>query len=226
MNRILLLIVFCWGPAVPAEAEDAMVSSLRPGELREFEQQSPEIQELLSYALGLTERGLAYRFGSGDPRLGGMDCSGTVWHILRHLGYAAPRSSNEIFLWLENAGNLRRVRDQRKVDDPVFASLRPGDLLFWEGTYAVGKRNPPTSHVMIYLGRLKEDGRPVMVGASSGRRFAGKVRHGVSVFDFVLPGPGADSSFVGFGSVPGLEERPEPGGLRRLEAILSRWKTP
>lgn len=208
-------------------APPAQVSSLKPEEIADFDLQPPGIQALLRYALSLTERNLAYRYGSGDPGQGGMDCSGTVSHILRHFGYDSPRQSNEIYLWVEREKNLRKTRHPRSLEDPQFSALRPGDILFWEGTYEVGKRTPPTSHVMIYVGRLKSNGKPVMVGASSGRYFAGKPRHGVSVFDFALPQPGGKSSFVGYGPVPGLAELPaeedEPGPVRE---ILSRLRAP
>jgi hypothetical protein len=61
----------------------------------------------------------------------------------------------------------------------------------------------------------------VMVGASEGRRFNDKPRYGVSVFDFTMPGPersagttsdaasGLQARFVGYGSIPGLEEAQE-----------------
>ncbi len=184
----------------------AEVSSLKPEELREFADQPESIQALLRYALGLTERGLAYRFGSADPKSGGMDCSGAVSHILKHGGFASPRQSDGMYLWVEKAGNLRTTRSPRNHADPAFRELQPGDLLFWEGTYDTGKRNPPISHVMMFLGHLRSTGAPVMVGASSGRYYSGKPRHGVSVFDFSLPKPGGTSRFVGYGPVPGLEE--------------------
>ena len=79
---------------------------------------------------------------------------------------------------MQKAGNLHRVDGAHQVNDPQLSKLKVGDLLFWEGTYNVGKRNPPTSHVMIYLGHKKSDGKPVVLGASSGRYYNGKARHG------------------------------------------------
>jgi hypothetical protein len=90
------------------------------------------------------------------------------------------------------------------TEDPVFAKLKPGDLLFWEGTYDSGERDPPISHVMIFLGTLKADGKGVMFGASSGRRYRGKTIHGVSVFDWEVPQEDSDSKFVAYGPIPGL----------------------
>jgi hypothetical protein len=90
------------------------------------------------------------------------------------------------------------------LNDPEFASLHPGDLLFWSGTYATGKREQPVTHVMLYLGKLKTNGHAVMFGASDGRRFAGESRCGVSVFDFELPKEGGKSAFYGYGPIPGM----------------------
>jgi hypothetical protein len=57
-----------------------------------------------------------------------------------------------------------------------------------------------------------------MMGASEGRRFNDVSRYGVSVFDFVLPrqvetdavGGKAPPRFIGYGSIPGLEQRSAP----------------
>ena len=50
---------------------------------------------------------------------------------------------------------------------------KPGDLLFWTGTYSV-ERDPPVTHTMIYLGEEKKSGKPIMVGASDGRTYEGR----------------------------------------------------
>jgi hypothetical protein len=65
-------------------------------------------------------------------------------------------------------------------------------------------RELPISHVMIYLGKRKKDGRPVVVGASDGRTYDHQRRNGVSVFDFALPQRGKKSEFFGYGAAPGL----------------------
>jgi hypothetical protein len=191
--------------AVVIEAREAVVVSIQPGDLVEYETLSDPVKKLIEVSLGFTTRKLAYRFGSNSPEKKGMDCSGTVQCTLRELGFEElPRSSWDFYQWAKAAGELVSTPGVTATDDPVFARLRPGDLLFWEGTYETGKRDPPISHVMIYLGTLKSDGKGVMFGASSGRRYRGKTIHGVSVFDWEVPQEDSDSKFVAYGPIPGL----------------------
>lgn len=192
--------------------EKASVASIEPGDLIEYEAQPPEIRRLIEQALSLTERRLTYRFGSNSPEKKGMDCSGTVQFTLESVGVeGVPRSSHTIYRWAEEAGSLVATNGVESTEDPVFEQLKPGDLLFWKGTYDTAKRNPPISHVMIYLGRLREDGNGVVFGASDGRRFRGKRIRGVSVFDWRVPPAGSSSKFVAFGPVPGLAAEADPG---------------
>ena len=87
--------------------------------------------------------------------------------------------------------------------------MKPGDLLFWTGTYSI-ERDPPITHTMIYLGKEKKSGKPIMVGASDGRTYEGEQQFGVSVFDFkTAPSKKATDSgnhprFVGYARIPGL----------------------
>jgi peptidoglycan DL-endopeptidase CwlO len=177
--------------------------TLDPEDLANFDRNSAAVRRLLMLGLELTRRDLTYRYGSSDPSTGGMDCSGTIYYLLKAAGIKdPPRDSSGLYLWAQREGTLREVRPT-SLDEPAMADLRPGDLLFWEGTYEV-QRDPPISHTMIYLGREKKTGVPVMVGASDGRTYAGIRRNGVSVFDFRLPRAGSSAVFVGYGRVPGL----------------------
>jgi NlpC/P60 family len=134
-----------------------------------------------------------------------MDCSGTVYRVLRDAGVSdVPRSSHEQYRWVWESGRFRAVNG-RSFDSFEFDALKPGDLLFWTGTYEPReKRDPPVSHVMIYLGRAKDDGRHVMFGSSDGRPFRGLPQRGVSVFDFRLPAENSTVRFIGYGPIPGL----------------------
>jgi len=76
----------------------------------------------------------------------------------------------------------------RKEDSFEFDDLKPGDLLFWRGTYNID-RDPPITHTMIYLGREKRTNKRVMLGSSDGRTYDGN-NGGVSVFsNFKMPPP-------------------------------------
>jgi hypothetical protein len=186
------------------------VATLAVSDLREYETQTPEVKRLLAEALALTTLDLKYQYGSSDPKNGGMDCSGTVYYLLNEAGLKdVPRDASEMYKWVWTQSRFQAVVSSNPETFEL-DRLKPGDLLFWSGTYQVD-RDPPVTHVMIYLGLSRKTGRRVMVGASEGRMFDGKSRYGVSVFDFTLPGKkrSADdgtSRFLGYGAVPGLNQ--------------------
>jgi cell wall-associated NlpC family hydrolase len=177
------------------------VATIAPESLVEMRQQPEWVQRLIRDALNLSTQNLGYLFGSSDPEAGGMDCSGTIYYLLQKHGFKdVPRDSRGQYGWLFDKGTLRTV-DGEEMAKFDYRALRPGDLLFWTGTYSVGS-DFPISHVMLYLGTEKGTGNPVMWGASDGRSYAGKQRFGVSVFDFKLPRTESKSRFVGFGQLP------------------------
>lgn len=198
----------------PTPATTSRVATLSVSDLREFEAQPPEVQKLIESALALTKLDLSYKYGSSDPKNGGMDCSGTVYYILNDIGVKdVPRDSSEMYQWVWTKSLFHAVVSSNPKTFE-FSQLKPGDLLFWTGTYDI-KRDPPVTHVMIYLGINKHTDRRVMAGASEGRQFDSKSRYGVSVFDFTLPKPASSSTelqsrFIGYGPVPNLEEINEP----------------
>jgi cell wall-associated NlpC family hydrolase len=186
---------------------------LSPEAIKGFESYPPKVQQLLNSALELTTRNLDYKYGSADPGNGGMDCSGFVYFVLKQNGVeGVPRDSSEQYIWLRRAGKFEPVVSQ-KDDSFEFDNLKPGDLLFWTGTYAI-QRDPPITHAMIYLGRENKTGARVMVGASDGRTYQSQQRFGVSVFDFKMPradkGEVEDGKvhprFVGYAHIPGLRD--------------------
>ena len=185
-------------------AQAASVSSLRPSDLREYNSQPARVKKAIESALSLTRRNLRYSFGSNNPRTGGLDCSGTMQAIFQPQGISVPRQANQQYSWVQKSGRLRQLSGVYSVQDRRLAGIKPGDLLFWEGTYNVGNRYPRTSHVMMFLGHRKKDGKPVMIGASNGRAYDGRSRYGVSVFDFSVPSKSSRAKFVGYGSVPGI----------------------
>lgn len=167
------------------------------------------MRKLLDAALELTKRNLDYTYGSAEPSNGGLDCSGFIYYVLHENGVKdVPRDASGQYVWVRKAGNFRAVLS-RDIGSFELDELKPGDLLFWTGTYSV-ERDPPVTHTMIYLGKEKKTGKPIMVGASDGRTYEGEQQFGVSVFDFKTArskAAGASSAhprFVGYGKIPGL----------------------
>jgi peptidoglycan DL-endopeptidase CwlO len=210
------------GEKGPAATVPAQVSSLRPDALKEYASQPPKVQELIRESLALTEQNLAYTYGSNDPANGGMDCSGFIYYVLQRLGFHdVPRDSSEQYLWVRKYSDFHAVLSRRQ-DTFELDELRPGDLLFWSGTYGVN-RDVPVTHVMIYLGKDKKSGKPLMAGSSDGRTYNGMPRYGVSVFDFTLPNgqpskndPDRTPRFDGYATIPGL--RPSSNLARNNQA--------
>ncbi len=197
------------GGGAPARAaSEVNVATLATGDLTGYAAAPPAVQRLIARALALTTQNLAYNYGSSDPASGGMDCSGTVYYLLNDAGLKdVPRDASGMYRWVWTQSRFYAVNSVNPATFE-FDALRPGDLLFWTGTYDV-QRDPPVTHVMIYLGVSRLTGRRVMAGASEGRRFNDVSRYGVSVFDLELPRPRAagdagTSRFIGYGPVPGL----------------------
>jgi len=113
--------------------------------------------------------------------------------------------------WVRDHSLLRHAGKARSLEDPSLSHLRPGDLLFWVGTYDTkGREDLPITHVMLFLGWRLSDGKPVIFGSSDGRSYEGQRRRGVSVFDFVLPRAESKAQFLGYGRIPGLPETQPP----------------
>jgi cell wall-associated NlpC family hydrolase len=199
-------------PKPSPQNQPAAVASLDPSKLKDFDSQPSGVQDLIRSALGLTQRNLAYTYGSDDPGSGGMDCSGFIYYVLSNAGFKdVPRQSSDQYLWVRKDGNFHSVLS-RNANTFELEDLKPGDLMFWSGTYKVD-RDVPVTHVMIYLGKEKGTNKRVMVGASDGRSYNGERRFGVSVFDFKLPNgtpnksdPDLVARFEGYSPIPGLRE--------------------
>jgi NlpC/P60 family len=160
------------------------------------------VKKIINQSLDLTQKKLTYLYGSADPQRGGMDCSGTIYFLLKLNKLTnVPRSSSEIYKWVVNKGKFYPVTASN-ISSKDFSHLKPGDLLFWVGTYKT-KHNPPISHVMLYLGTNKQN-QPLMFGSSDGRTYQGKQMGGVSVFDFKLPNAGSSARFIGYSCIPNL----------------------
>jgi NlpC/P60 family len=183
----------------------AAVSSIEVTELADFDKQPEPIQKLIRAALALTKLNLTYAFGSSDPKGGGMDCSGTIYHLLIEQGLKeTPRQSDEMGAWLKEKDKLTLTDQADSLTHAAFAALKPGDLIFWSGTYEATPRKLPITHVMLYLGKHKLTGKPIIFGASDGRSYEGQKRTGVSVFNLTMPKTEGKTRIFGYGSVPGL----------------------
>jgi peptidoglycan DL-endopeptidase CwlO len=185
--------------------------TLSPDEIAGYDNYPARVRQILDAGLALTKENLGYTYGSADPANGGMDCSGFIYYLLTENGFKdVPRDSSQQYVWVRKAGDFNAVLSRH---DGTFEldALKPGDLLFWSGTYNID-RDPPITHTMIYLGREKRTKKRVMIGSSDGRTYDGKQRFGVSVFDFKMPPPpnSGDAKispvFVGYGRIPGLSE--------------------
>lgn len=207
-------------PSVTPEASETPNASVSPkkkgapasissGQISGYENYPENVRKMIDTALELTTRNLDYKYGSADPSSGGMDCSGFVFYVLNQAGLRdVPRDSSQQYVWLRKAGTFRAV-NSRHDDTFELDELKPGDLLFWTGTYSI-ERDPPITHAMIYLGREKGTNQRVMVGASDGRTYKGESRYGVSVFDFKVARTSKTDegrltpTFIGYGHIPGL----------------------
>ncbi|MGB8356701.1 MAG: NlpC/P60 family protein [Chthoniobacteraceae bacterium] len=200
-------------PKTGGVANSAPNASIASDQLAEFNKQPDGVQKLLESALALTRDNLTYTYGSADPANGGMDCSGFVYYVLRENGFNdVPRDASGQYAWARKAKTFQAVLSKH-IDSFELADLRPGDLLFWTGTYA-SEKDPPITHTMIYLGTEKGTHKAVMVGSTDGRSYHGKSRWGVSVFDFKAnanamqsdPAKQTHAAFVGYAHIPGLRD--------------------
>jgi len=193
------------------EKKGAPNVTVSPEKIAGFDAYPAKVRQLIEAGLELTKQNLGYTYGSADPANGGMDCSGFIQYVLGKSGYGdVPRDAREQYIWVRKSGNFKAVLG-RSDDTFELDELKPGDLLFWSGTYSTD-RDPDITHTMIYLGREKATNHRIMVGASDGRTYKGQSRFGVSVFDFKVSRLGPRSNdkpgpvFVGYGRIPGLRE--------------------
>jgi len=142
--------------------------------------------------------GIPYRYAGSSPEDGGMDCSGTVFYLLEKIGIDPPRSAQAQYDWVKKESTLTpldaSVTDE---DDPAFAALLPGDLLFWGTIDPDGKVN--ITHVQIYLGKETKDGRRIMIGSSDGRSYRGVKKDGFDIVDFKVPKAEAPKRLLAYG---------------------------
>lgn len=211
------LLAFIFGATlVMAQTPEAVTKKVSHGKpaligtdgLREFETLPEDRRKLIEGAISVARDSpwLTYRFGGSDPKDGGFDCSGAMYFVMRKAQLTPPRTSADQFQWLkENARLIEIPSDATTLEHPALKSLQPGDLLFWGGTYAPSDgRKVNITHVALFLGHEKRDGRAVMISATDGRSYRGVRANGYGVYDFQLPRAGGKAVFMGYGTPPGI----------------------
>ena len=154
---------------------------------------------------------LPYTPSGSEPSHGGFDCSGAMYYVMHKAGLVPPRTAADQFQWLKTNGRLHEVpAEALGLTDPSLKNLHPGDLLFW-GTHA--STDPAAmitiTHVAMYLGTEKIDGRPVMINSSAGRSYRTNKADGYGVYDFHLQQAGAIVALRGYGTPPGVAKMPD-----------------
>lgn len=204
-NLILsaLGVLFVLGTALPVKAQllsrelptswrknrtnsESRVLSIRPNH-----RAGVPISAVRTRAVDIAKMKLPYSFGGSSPADGGMDCSGSIQHLLKSLGLQnVPRTSYHQYDWVKEKTRLKKSKTIDHDD------LTPGDLIFWGGTYRSGHK---VSHVMMYMGR-GVDGKLYMYGARS-KSIRGVGGAGVDIHELR---PGQHKNLIGFGKPPGL----------------------
>lgn len=177
-------------------------------DLRGFDDLPEARRNVISIAFSTAEemKGLPYKYGGNGAADGGFDCSGAIHYILHKAGLNPPRTSADQFLWVKENSKLHLVANSAEdTEHASFSELKPGDLVFWTGTYApTDGRLVQITHVAIFLGFEKKDGHAVMINATDGRSYRGEKGNGFGVYDFRVPREGSRSRLVGYGTPPGL----------------------
>ena len=107
----------------------------------------------------------------GESHSWTMDCSNTSRYLYKvTTGIELPRTASDQYYYLHLQGKAWDVpQGENGVADINYlrTNLKPGDLLFWENTYRP-ERQPPITHVMIFLG-TNDKGEWIMAGSQSSR---------------------------------------------------------
>ena len=204
MQRLMCFIIILFFSFLAASCSQRIITQPIPvNDLAHTEHYHSNVKRVIWTASELSKEHLGYRFGSDNPRTGAMDCSGVIYYLFKRIHPHAyvPRDSYEMYIWLLRAGKIHYVSDEN-FNSYQFNALKPGDLLFWTGTYRTN-RKPPITHVMMYLGKNR-DGQRLMFGSSDGGIYRGDEIDGVSVFDFILPTRYDYDRFVAYGCAPGF----------------------
>ena len=100
-----------------------------------------------------------------------LDCSGTVQYLYsKALTKTMPRDSYSQFNFFKDKGWMfepPKTPDNKINTEALKKELQFGDLLYWQNSYNVPTdREPPVSHVMIYMG-MDETGVMRVAGSNT-----------------------------------------------------------
>jgi peptidoglycan DL-endopeptidase CwlO len=204
MLRAILCLILGLGAQAqtvqaPSHGKPALIAST---DLKDFDSLPADRKKLIETALAVARDSpwLPYTDQGADPAKGGFDCSGAMYFVMRKTGLEPPRASGGQFQWLKENKRLSEVpADAGTLDHPSLKKLQPADLLFW-GHPETGR----ISHVAMYLGMEKKDGLAVMINSTDGRSYRGVQANGYGVYDFRIPKVGSKSTFMGYGTPPGI----------------------
>jgi cell wall-associated NlpC family hydrolase len=215
MKRLLILALLVTGIISEAQETATKIPFGKPAlieveALKEFESLPDDRKKLIRKAVEVAKNSpwLPYQFGGSSPKDGGFDCSGAMYFVMSEIALKPPRTSADQFLWVKTADRLQIFTGPvTSLDDASMKALRPGDLLFWDSTYApTDGRSVNVTHVALFLGHEKSDGNAVMINATDGRSYRGTKANGYGVYDFRLPREGGKAVFMGYGTPPGIAE--------------------
>jgi hypothetical protein len=140
-------------------------------------------EKFTQLARELGDRGLEYDEDwrpPGESRSWAMDCSNTTRYLYKTAtGILLPRTASDqyYYLHLQNkAWDVPQLASGYADCNYLRTHLKAGDLLFWENTYRP-ERQPPITHVMIFLG-ANARGEWIMAGSQSSRGGEHNRRHG------------------------------------------------
>ena len=122
----------------------------------------------------------------GESHRWEMDCSNTTRYLYQvTAGIQLPRTASDQYYYLhlqDKAWDVPMTSAGFADCNFLRNNLKPGDLLFWENTYRP-ERQPPITHVMIFLGS-DDRGRWLMAGSQGSRGFYNRRHSGPDVYVF------------------------------------------
>lgn len=152
-----------------------------------------------------------------------MDCSNTSRYLLQQAaGLEIPRTASSQYWVLDNKKLVWRVpkdNEGRPSKAYLERNLQVGDLLFWEHTYKP-VREPPVTHVTVFLGKNKK-GEWIMAGSQSRQR--GELTDDIGGPDLYVFNPHAPSG--GYSTMLGMHKvKGRFVGFGRPLALLGKMK--